>query len=145
MLSDGSTSTPPVGKSGPGTRSLSSSGAQAGFSTRCDIAEISLALDQRVALREILRQPHQRLVNRELAVRMELADYIADHAGAFLVSRGRIEAELLHRMQYPAVHRLQPVAHIGQRARHDRRQRIGEIALAERVGEVDIADHAGEG
>ena len=38
------------------------------------------------------------------------------------------------------MHRLQPVAHIRQRARHDRRQRIGQIALAERVGEVDVAD-----
>ena len=37
------------------------------------------------------------------------------------------------------MHRLQPIAHIGQRARHDRRQRVGQIALAERVGEIDVA------
>ncbi len=56
-----------------------------------DIAEIALAVDQRIALREILREAHQRLVDREIAMRMVLADHVADDAGAFLVaaSRGR--------------------------------------------------------
>ncbi len=108
-----------------------------------DIAEIALAVDQRVALREILGEPDQRVIDRELAMRMELADHVADDAGAFLVARGGIEAQLLHRVQDAAMDRLQPVAHIGQRARHDRRQRIGQIALAERLGEIDLADLAG--
>src|SRR3546814_9599972 len=43
------------------------------------------------------------------------------------------------------MHRLQPVAHVGQRARHDRGERIGEVALAERAGEVDGPDLAGVG
>ena len=110
-----------------------------------DIAEIALPVDQRIALREILREPHQRVVDRQLAMRMELADHVADDPGAFLVAGGGIEAQLVHRVQDAAMHRLQPVAHIGQRARHDRRQRVGQIALAERVGEIDIADLAGEG
>jgi len=110
-----------------------------------EIAEIPLSVDQWVALREVLRQPDERVVNRQLAVRVELADHVADHPGAFLVARGRIETELLHRVQDPAVHGLQPVAHIGQRTGHDRRQRIGEIALPERIGEVDVADLAGKG
>jgi len=107
-----------------------------------EIAEIPLSVDQRVALREVLSEADERVVNRQLAMRVELADHVADHPRAFLVARGRIEAELMHRVQDPAMHRLQPVAHIGQRAGHDRRQRIGEIALAERIGEVDIADLA---
>ena len=107
-----------------------------------DIAEIALAVDQRIALREILRQPDQRLIHRELAMRVEFADHVADDAGAFLVAGAGIEPQLVHRVQDAAMHRLQPVAHIGQRARHDRRQRIGQIALAERVGEIDVADLA---
>ncbi len=109
-----------------------------------DIAEIPLPVDQRVALRKILGEPHQRVVDREFAMRVELADHVADHPGAFLIPRRRIEAELLHRVQDPAMHRLQPVAHIGQRPRHDRRQCVGEIALAKRVGKVDVADLAGK-
>ena len=79
-----------------------------------EIAEIPLSVDQRVALGEVLREAHQRVVNRQLTVWVELADHIADHPGAFLVARGGIEAELLHRVEDPAMHRLQPVAHIGQ-------------------------------
>jgi hypothetical protein len=45
-------------------------------------------------------------------------------------------------MQDAAMHRLEPVAHIRQRARHDRRQRVGQITLAEGVGEIDVADLA---
>ena len=75
-------------------------------------------------------------------MRVELADYVADDAGAFLIARRGIEPQLLHRVQDAAMHRLQPIAHIRQRARHDRRQRVGEIALAEGVGEIDVADLA---
>ena len=49
-----------------------------------DIAEIALPVDQRVALREILREAHQRVVDRLVAMRVVLADDVADDAGAFL-------------------------------------------------------------
>ena len=45
-----------------------------------DIAEIALPVDQRIALGEILREPHQRVVDRLVAVRMEIADHVADDA-----------------------------------------------------------------
>jgi hypothetical protein len=109
-----------------------------------DIAEIALPVDQRIALGEILGEADQRLVDRDLAVRVEAADHVADDAGAFLVAGGGIETQFAHRVEDAAMHRLQPVAHIRQRARHDRRQRVGQVALAERVGEVDIADFAHE-
>ena len=108
-----------------------------------DIAEIALALDQRVARGEILRQAHQRVVDRDVAVRVELADHVADHAGAFLEAGGGIEPQLVHRVDQPPVHRLQPVAHIRQRARHDGGQRIGQIALGQRVRQAGVLDMAG--
>jgi hypothetical protein len=41
-------------------------------------AEIALAVDQRVAHRERLREVHQRLVRRAVAVRVILAEHLAD-------------------------------------------------------------------
>ena len=49
-----------------------------------DIAEIALAVDQRIARGEILRQPHQRIVDRLVAMRMEIAHHVADDLGRFL-------------------------------------------------------------
>ncbi len=107
-----------------------------------DIAEIALAVDQRIALREILRQAHQRLVDRLIAMRMIVAHHVADDLGAFAIGGAGIEPQLAHRPEQPAMHRLQPVAHIRQRARHDGRQRVGQIALRQRVIEFGIADLA---
>ena len=108
-----------------------------------DIAEIALPVDQRIALREILRQPHQRVIDRLVAVRMKLADDVADHARAFLERRAGIEPQLLHRVEQPPVHRLEPVARIRQRAVHDGGERIGEIALLQRIPQRDVLDVAG--
>ena len=49
-----------------------------------DIAEIALAVDQRIADGEILRQADQRVVDGLVAMRMELADHVADDARDFL-------------------------------------------------------------
>ena len=97
-----------------------------------DIAEIALAVDQRIAKREILGEADHRVVDRLVAVRMIFADHVADDAGRFLVGAGRIEPQQPHRPQQAAVDRLQPVADIGQRPRGDRRQRIDEVALGQR-------------
>ena len=52
-----------------------------------DIAEIALPVDQRIALRELLREPHQRVVDRPIAVRMVFADDVADDARGLLERR----------------------------------------------------------
>ena len=49
-----------------------------------DVAEVALAVDQRVALGEVLGQAHQGVVDRHVAVRVVLADHVADHPGDFL-------------------------------------------------------------
>ena len=66
---------------------------------------------------------------------MEFADHVADDLGAFLEAAVGIEPQLPHRVEDAPVHRLQPVAHIGQRPVHDGRERVGEIALLERVAQ----------
>ena len=106
------------------------------------IAEISLPVDQRIALGEVLRETHERVVDRLVAVRMELADDVADHARAFLERRARVEPQLPHRIEEPAVHRLEPVARIRQGAPRDGGERVLEIALLERVPQRNLFDLA---
>ena len=105
-----------------------------------DVAEIALPVDERVALREILRHAHERVVDGLVAVRVVLADDVADDAGAFLVAVAGIEAQQPHRVQDAAVDGLQAVAGVRQRPVHDGREGIGEIALLERLLQVDRLD-----
>jgi hypothetical protein len=69
-------------------------------------AEVALAVDQRITIRERLRHQHERLVACRIAVRMELADHVADRARGFLRLRARVEAELAHRVDDAPLHRL---------------------------------------
>ena len=48
-----------------------------------DIAEIALAVDQRIAHGEFLRETHQRVIDGLVAMGMVFADDVAHHAGAF--------------------------------------------------------------
>ena len=107
-----------------------------------DIAEIALPVDQRIALGEILRQPHQRVVDRLVAVRMEIAHHVADHLGRFLERGVGIEPQQPHAVEDAAVHGLEPVARVGQRAVHDGGERVGEIALFQRRAQRDLFDLA---
>src|SRR5664280_2057720 len=107
-----------------------------------DIAEIALPVDLRIALGEILRQPIQRVVDRLVAVRMEIAHHVADYLGRFLDRRFGVQPQNLHAVEDAAVHRLEPVARVGQRAIHDGGERIGEIALFQRPAQRDLFDLA---
>ena len=57
-----------------------------------------------------------------------------------LERRAGIEPQQAHGVQQAPVHRLQPVARVRQRAVHDGRQRIGEIALFQRLAQRDVLD-----
>ena len=102
-----------------------------------DVAEVALPVDQRIALREILREPHQRVVDRLVAVRMVFADHVADDARRLLERLAGIEPQLPHGVQQAPVHRLEPVARIRQRPVHDGGERVGEIALFQRLAQRD--------
>ena len=47
-----------------------------------DGAEVALTVDERIAHREVLSHAHQRVVDRRVAVRVEVAHHFADNAGA---------------------------------------------------------------
>ncbi len=105
-----------------------------------DIAEIALPVDQRIAHRKILRQAHQRVIDRLVAMRVELAHHVADDAGAFGVTLVGVEAQQPHGVHDAAMDRLQPVAHVGQGPVHDGRQGIGQVALFKRLLQIDRFD-----
>ena len=102
-----------------------------------DRAEVALPVNQRVAQRKRLRHAHHRVVHRGVAVRMILAEHLADHLGALHVLAVVQQAHVVHRVQNAAVHRLQAVAHVGQRAADDDRHRIVEIRTPHLVFNVD--------
>ena len=92
-----------------------------------DRAEVSLAIDQRHAQRKVLRHAHQRIINRQVAVRMEVAHHIADHLGRLDVLLVKRQAQPVHSVEDAAMHRLQAIPDIGQRARNNHAHRVVEI------------------
>ena len=118
-----------------------------GVAHRCrgiavDVAEVALALDQRIAHGEVLGEANQRLVDGRIAVRVVAADDVADDPGALLEPGCRVQTQLAHRVEQAAMHRLQPVARIGERAANDGRDGVGQIALGDRIAEADVLDDA---
>ena len=95
-----------------------------------DGAEVALAVDERVAHREVLRQPHERVVDRRVAVRVEVAHHVADDAGALGVRPVGLQAGLVHGEQDAAVDGLQAVADVGQRAPDDDGHRVVQVGGA---------------
>ena len=108
-----------------------------------DRAEVSLPKNQRVAQAPGLCQPDEGVIHREVAVGMVLAHDIADDAGALAGGAVRLQPHLLHGVKNAAMHRLQSVAHIGERAADDDRHRIVEIRLAHLLFNVDGMNVAG--
>ena len=95
-----------------------------------DGAEVALADDERIAHREILRHFDHRVVDGRVAVRVVFAEHVTDDGRRLFCLRRNVHARLVHRIQDAAVHRLQSVAHVRERARGDDRHRVVEVRLA---------------
>ncbi len=91
-------------------------------------AEVARAVDHQRAQRERLRHAHQRVVNRGVAVRVIITHHVTDDLGALPVLGVGAQPLLPHRVKNAPLHRLQAVAHIGQRAAGDDRERVVEVA-----------------
>jgi hypothetical protein len=92
-------------------------------------AEVAVLVDEHVAQREVLAHPYERVVDRLIAVGVVLADHVADDGCALAMWAVGAKARLVHRPQDPAVHRLEAVAHVRQRPRHDDRHGVVEERL----------------
>src|SRR5690606_4045029 len=98
--------------------------------------EVALAVGQRVAQVPGLRQPAPGVVDRLVAVRVVLADHLADHAGALRVLPVRRQTHLVHGVQDAALDRLQTVADVRQRAVDDDRHRVVDEAAPQLVRDL---------
>ena len=116
--------------------------AHRGGRVAVDRAEVALAVDERVAHREVLGEPDERVVQRAVAVRVVLAHHLADDRRALAVRARRGQAHLAHRVQDPAVDGLEAVADVGQGARHDDAHRVVEVAHPHLVLDADRSEVA---
>ena len=84
-----------------------------------DGAEVTLAVDQRVAHGPFLRQAHEGAIDAGVAVGVVLTHDVADDTCG-LLGRGVVEDSVfVHGVEDAAVHGLEAVAHIGQGTGHD--------------------------
>ena len=103
-------------------------------------AEVAVPVDQRQAQREALAHAHHRVVDRGVAVRVQLAHDLADDAGALHVALLRAQAHLGHHVQDAPLHRLEPVAGIGQGAGVDHRVGVLQEGALHLLGHIDVND-----
>jgi hypothetical protein len=109
-----------------------------------DGAEVPVRIDERVSEGEVLGHPHQRVVDRRVAVRVVLAHHAADDVRGLPVGTIGPQTLLDHRPEDPAVDRLQAVADVRQGTRHDDRHRVVEVGALNLLLEADVLDASGE-
>jgi len=95
----------------------------------------ALPVDQRIAQREILREAHERVVRRLVAVRVVFTEHVAHHARRLHRLRVGTETHFVHREQDAALHRLLAVADVRQRAALHDADRVAEVRLLGVVAE----------
>ena len=92
-------------------------------------APVALPVHQRRAVVEGLRHRHHRFITSAVAVRVVFAEHVTDGARALLVFGGRLQAQLAHRIDDAALHGLQTVLDMRQRAVEHHVHRVVEIGL----------------
>ena len=103
--------------------------------------EVTLSVDQRVAHRPVLRQADHRVVDRRVAVGVELTEHVADDTGGLTCGFVGVEVKLrAHIVEDAAVHGLHAVAHVRQRTRHDDRHRIVDVRRFHLLFDIDGDD-----
>ena len=80
-------------------------------------AEVAVLVDERRGERERLAHAHERVVDRGVAVRVVVGHHVADDARALHERAVGPQVRVVHRPEDAALHRLQAVADVGQRAR----------------------------
>jgi len=102
-----------------------------------DRSEVALAVDQGVPHVEVLREADERVVDRGVAVRVEVPHHLADDLGALAVPARRREPHRLHAVQHAAMRRLEPVASVGKRAPDDHAHGVIHVRALHLVFDVD--------
>ncbi len=105
-----------------------------------DRAEVALTVDQHVAHGEVLRHARHGVVHGGVAVRVVLAQHLADDSGGLAVGRGRPHAHVVHGVQDPPMNGLEPVTGVGQSARHDDAHGVVQVRPAHLLVYVNLTD-----
>ncbi len=95
-----------------------------------DRAEVALPVDQHVAQREVLRHPHDRVVDRRVAVRVIFTDHVTDDTRRLLVRAVPVVVQFVHREQHAPMHGFQAIADIREGTSDDHAHRVIEIRTA---------------
>ena len=103
-------------------------------------AEVAVPVDHRQPHRPRLGHPDQGVVDRAVAVRVQPAHHLADDAGALDVPAVGEQPHLVHRVEDPALHRLEAVAGVGEGAGVDDRVGVLQERRAHLVADVDVED-----
>ena len=103
-------------------------------------AEVAVPVDQRQPHGPGLGHPGQRVVDGAVPVRVQPAHHLANHPGALDVPAVRPQAHLVHLVQDPALHRLQPVPGVRQRALVNDGVGVLQVAAPHLLGNIDIDD-----
>ena len=85
---------------------------QLDFRVSAEAAEVPLPLHERIARGEVLREPDERVVDRDVAVRVVLPHHVADDPRRLAERPVVAQTELVHRVEDPALHRLEPIAYV---------------------------------
>jgi hypothetical protein len=109
-----------------------------------DRPEVPLAVHQGIPHVEFLRHADERVVDRCVAVRVEIAHHLADDLGALAVAARWGQPHRLHPVQDAAVRRLQPVTGVGQRSADDYAHRVIHVRALHLVFDVDGVQRGGE-
>ena len=100
-------------------------------------AEVSLAVNQRIAHVEVLRQPNERGIDDRFTVRVIISRGIAADFCALAVAAVGGQAQVVHGHQDAPLHGLQTVAHVGESAGDDDAHGVVEVRLAHFGFDID--------
>ena len=104
-------------------------------------SEVTLAVDQRVTHRPLLGQTHHGVVDRQVAVGVELSEHVADDTRRLTGGFVGVEVELrAHIVEDAAVYGFQAVPHVGKRPRHDDRHRVVDVGRLHLLFDIDGDD-----
>ena len=106
-------------------------------------AEVALAVDEDGPHAELLGHPDDRVVRRLVAVRVVLADDVADDAGRFLVRLVVGRSRFVHGVQAAAVDRLEAVLDVGDGPADDDGHGVVEVGALHLLLEADDREVGG--
>ena len=103
-------------------------------------AEVALAEDHRRAHDPRLRQAHEGVVDRRVAVRVVLTHDVTHDAAALAEAAVGTVAAVVHRVEHATVHGLEAVAHVGQGSRHDDTHGVVDVRALHLLLQLDRFD-----